>query len=158
MSATCRRHVGNMVKCCLFSSRQGKFGDMVSCVSATFVSRFSNIDVPRTDEIRLSLLLIPTSSVDLNNRSPQQKAQSVASSPLATSSPHAAPALFVCSSVHLFLWLVVTLSLCPLSSRPVPSCRRAKLLRYVSSLVVHLVVVESLLIVSRLPASLYCAP
>ncbi len=32
----CRRHVSDMAKCRLFSSRQGKFGDMVSCVSAHF--------------------------------------------------------------------------------------------------------------------------
>jgi hypothetical protein len=36
MSATCRRHVGDMAKCRLFLSRQGKFGDMVSCVLAHF--------------------------------------------------------------------------------------------------------------------------
>jgi hypothetical protein len=96
----------------------------------TFVSRFSDIDVTRTDEIQLCMLLIPTSNVDLHNRSPQQKAQKnhplppsprVTSSPLAASLPYVAPALFVCSSVRLFLWLVVASSLCPLLSRPVPS-------------------------------------
>jgi hypothetical protein len=51
--------------------------------------------------------------------------------------------LFVCSSVRLFLWLVVASSLCPLSSCPVPSRRRATSLRYVLSLVVPLVVIES---------------
>jgi hypothetical protein len=117
----------------------------------TFVSRFSDIDVPRTD-VRLSVLLIPTSNVDLHNRSPQQKAPKnhppppsprVASSPLAASSPHVTPALFVCLSVCLFLWLVVASSLCPLSLRPFPSRRRATSLHYVPSLVVPLVIVES---------------
>ena len=42
----------------------------------------------------------------------------------------------------LFLWLVVASSLCPLSSRPIPSRRRATSLRYVSPLVAPLVVVE----------------
>ena len=61
MSATCRRHVGDMAKCRLFSSRQGKFGNMWFLVCRhTFVSRFSDIDVSRTDEIRMSFLLIPT--------------------------------------------------------------------------------------------------
>ena len=36
MSATCRQHVGDKAKCCLLLSRQGKFGDMFSCVSAHF--------------------------------------------------------------------------------------------------------------------------
>ena len=36
MSATCRRHVADMEKCRLFLSRQGKIGDMFSCVSAHF--------------------------------------------------------------------------------------------------------------------------
>ena len=110
----------------------------------TFVLRFSDIDVPRTDKIRLSLLLIPTSNVDLHNCSPQQNAQKkhppppsprVASSPLAASLPHIAPALFVCSSVRLFLWLVVASSLCPLLSRPIPSrcCATSRLLPSVSS-------------------------
>jgi hypothetical protein len=36
MSATCRRHVGDKAKCRQFSCRQGKFGDMDSCVSAHF--------------------------------------------------------------------------------------------------------------------------
>jgi hypothetical protein len=36
MSATWRRHGGDMAKCRLFSSRQGKFGDMFSYVSAHF--------------------------------------------------------------------------------------------------------------------------
>ena len=43
----------------------------------------------------------------------------VTSSPLATSSP---PALFVHSSVRLFVWLVVALSLCPLLSPSHPHC------------------------------------
>jgi hypothetical protein len=97
------------------------------------------------------VLLIPTSNGDQHNRSPQQKAQKnhppppsprAASSPLAASSPHVAPALFVCSSVCLFLWLVVASSLCPLSSRPIPYRRRATSLRYVLCLVVRLVVVQ----------------
>jgi hypothetical protein len=136
----------------------------------TFVLQFSDIDIPQTGEIRLSVLLIPTSNFDLHNRSPQQKAQKnhppppsprIAYSPLAASSPHVAPALFVGSSVCLFLWLVVASSLCPLSSRPVQSCRRATSLRYDSSLVVRLVVVESSrrrIVASRLAFSLYCAP
>ena len=36
----------------------------------TFVSQFSDIDVPRTDKIQLSMLLIPTSNVDLHNHTP----------------------------------------------------------------------------------------
>ncbi len=88
------------------------------------------------------MLLIPTSNVDLHNRSPQQKAQK--NHPPPPSPRVASSALFVCSSVRLFLWLVVVSSLCPLLSRPVPSCRRAMLLHYVLSLVVRLVVVESL--------------
>jgi len=32
----CRRHVGDKAKCRLFSCRQGKFGDMDSCVLAHF--------------------------------------------------------------------------------------------------------------------------
>ncbi len=48
---------------------------------------------------------------------------------LATSSPHVAPALFVCLSIRLFIWLVVALSLCPLSSSiPIPSHCHATLL------------------------------
>ena len=46
----------------------------------------------------------------------------VTSSPLATSSPHVPPALFVLSSVRLFVWLVVALSLCPLLSPSHPHC------------------------------------
>ena len=49
----------------------------------------------------------------------------VTSSPLAASSPHVAPALFVRSSVRLFIWLVVASSLCPLSLHPFPLHRHA---------------------------------
>ena len=45
----------------------------------------------------------------------------LASRPPPASSPHVAPALFDRSSVRLYVWLVVASSLCPLSSRPVPS-------------------------------------
>ena len=34
MSATCRRHVANKAKCCLFLPRWANFGDMKFCVSA----------------------------------------------------------------------------------------------------------------------------
>jgi hypothetical protein len=166
MSATCWRHVGDMLatwrNVTYFRPDRANLATTWFLVCRhTFVSRFSDIDVPRTDKIRLSVLLIPTSNVDLHNRSPQQKAPKnhplppspcVASSPLAASSPHIAPALFVCSSVHLFLWLVVASSLCPLSLRPVPSRRRATSLRYVSSLVVRLVVIKP----SRLVSACRC--
>jgi hypothetical protein len=125
----------------------------------TFVSRFSDIDVPRTDEIRLSLVLIPTSNVDLHNRSPQQKAQKktlppsprAASSPLAALSPHIVPALFVCSSICLSIWLVVGVISLPLSSRPVLSCCRVISLRCVLSL-------RPRVVASRLASSLYRVP
>ena len=80
----------------------------------------------------------------LHNRPPQQSTKNhppppsphITSSPLAASSPHLAPALFVCSSIRLFIWLVVASSLCPLLSCPVLSRRRATLLRCVLSLIV----------------------
>ncbi len=81
-----------------------------------------------------------------NNKQPKKiipRLHPLASRPPPALSPHVAPTLFVWSSVCLFLWLVVALSLCPLLLRPVPSCRRATLFRYASSLVVRLVVVES---------------
>ena len=120
----------------------------------TFVLRFSNIDVPRTDEIQLSVLLIPTSNVDLHNCSPQQNAKKnhpppssprVVSSPLAASLPSHPLCLFVPSFVCSFGWLLRRLS-APCCC--VPSRRRVTLLRYFSSLVVCLVVVESSRLVS----------
>ena len=53
---------------------------------------------------------------------------------LATSSPHVSPALFVCSFIGLFVWLVVLLSLCPLFSRiPIPlHCHATSLQRLIS--------------------------
>jgi len=72
----------------------------------------------------------------LQNRPPQEAQKNhppppsprVTSSPLAASLPHVAPALFVCSPVCLFLWLVDASSLCPLSRATLlcccrPSCR-----------------------------------
>ncbi len=123
----------------------------------TFVSRFSDIDVPRTDEIRLSLLLIPTSNVDLHNRSPQQKGQKI------IRRLHRRTrfvCLFVRSFVPLVGCCVVSLPLV-VASRPVPSQCRTTSLRYVSSLVVPLVIVESShrhVVTSRLTLSLYRAP
>jgi hypothetical protein len=79
-----------------------------------------------------------------NNKQPKKiirRLHPLASRPPPASSPHVAPALFVWSSVCLFLWLVVASSLCPLLSRPVQSRRRATSFRYVSSLVDRLVVV-----------------
>ena len=81
-----------------------------------------------------------------NNKQPKKiirRLHPLASRPPPASSPHVAPALFVWSSVCLFLWLVVVSSLCPLLSRPVPSRPRAMSFRYVSSLVVRLDVDES---------------
>ena len=81
-----------------------------------------------------------------NNKQPKKiirRLHPLASRPPPASSPHVAPALFVWSSVCLFLWLVVVSSLCPLLSRPVPSRRRATLFRYVSALEVRLVIIEA---------------
>ena len=60
----------------------------------------------------------------------------VTSSPLATSSP---PALFVHSSVRLFVWLVVALSLCPLLSPSHPIASPHQSLHCILSLVVPLI-------------------
>ena len=80
----------------------------------------------------------------LNNKQP--KKSSAAPSPRVASTSRVVAScrthLFVWSSVCLFLWLGVSLSLCPLSSCPVPSHRRTTSFRYISSLVVRLVVVE----------------
>jgi hypothetical protein len=55
-----------------FSLRHANFSDILLCRS--IVCRdFSDTDVPRTDDIRLSMLLIPTSNVDLHNRPPPTK-------------------------------------------------------------------------------------
>jgi hypothetical protein len=145
----------------------------------TFVSRFSNIDVQGTDDIWSSVLLIPTLMVIYITAPPNKKPQKIIRRlhPL-TLRLHLLPrrpltlhplCLFVCLSVCLFLWLVVASSLYPLSSRPIPSHRRAMSLRYISSLVVRLVVVKSScprvvassrrrVVASRLASSLYRAP
>jgi hypothetical protein len=98
----------------------------------TFVLQFSDIYVPQTDDIRMSVVLIPTLMVIYITAPPNKKPYKIicllhplASRPPPESSPHVAPDLFVWSSVCLFLWLVVASSLCPLSSRPIPSRRRA---------------------------------
>ena len=69
----------------------------------------------------------------------------LASRPPPASSPHVAPALFVWSSVCLFLWLVVVLSLCPLlsPSHPIASPHHVVALHLVSCRPSHLVVIES---------------
>ncbi len=61
------------------------------------------------------------------------------SSPLAALLPHVAPALFVCLSVRLFVWLVVVSSLCPLSLLPVPLRCHATSLHCIAFLDVPLV-------------------
>ena len=65
------------------------------------------------------------------------------SSPLAALSRHVPPALFVCLSVRLFVWLVVALSLCPMLLLPVPLHCHATSLYCVTSLVVPLVLLLS---------------
>ena len=79
MSATCRRHVGDMSatwrNVAYFCPDRANLATWFLVCRHTFVLQFSDIDVPQTDEIQLSVLLIPTSNVDLHNRSPQQKAQ-----------------------------------------------------------------------------------
>ncbi len=47
MLATCLRHVGDMAKCRLFSSRQGKIRNMFSCVSAHFCTNRRYVYVDR---------------------------------------------------------------------------------------------------------------
>jgi hypothetical protein len=122
----------------------------------TFVSRFSDIDVPRTDEIWLSVLLIPTSNVDLHNLSPQQKAQKIIRRlhPL-TSRLHLLPrrrltshplCLFVRPFVCSFGWLLRRLSA---PCRRIPSrlvCATSRLSLSVSSSSNHRVVVSSRLV------------
>ena len=103
----------------------------------TFVSRFSDIDVPRTDEIRLSLLLIPTSNVDLHNRSPQQKAQKKHRLHPLAPRLHLLPhrrltSLFIRLFVHLVgCWR--HLSALVIATRPILSPRHFVALRLVSS-------------------------
>ncbi len=125
----------------------------------------------------MSLLLIPTSNVDLHNRPPQQNTKNqpplpspcvTSSSPLAVSLPHVAPTLFVCSSICLFVCLVVASSLCPLSLLLVPLCCHAMSLCCVASLVIPLVSLTSrrrvvvssrcCVVASRLTLSFYHPP
>ena len=75
----------------------------------------------------------------------------VTSSPLAPSLPQIAPALFVSPSIRLFVWLVVTSSLCPLSLCPILSRCHTTSMHCISSLVVPLVLVDVDALVAHRP-------
>ena len=97
----------------------------------TFVLLFPNIYVPQTENNRVSLLLIPTSNVDLHNRHPPTKHTKIIRHlhPLASHLLHLLPrcrltlhllCLFVCLFICSFDWLLCRLSApccCVLSRR-----------------------------------------
>jgi hypothetical protein len=66
MSAT-RRNVA------YFRADRGNLATWIPVCRHTFVSYFPDIDGPRTDNIRMSVVLIPTFSGNLHNGSPQQQ-------------------------------------------------------------------------------------
>jgi hypothetical protein len=167
----CRRHVGDMSATLRnvadFRPDRANLATCFLVCRHTFVSRFSDIDVPRTDEIWLSVLLIPTSNVDLHNLSPQQKAQKIIRRlhPL-TSRLHLLPrhcltshplCLFVRPFVCSFGWLLRRLSApcCRVPSRldavPRRSATSCLLSSVLSSSSCHV-------IVSRLASLMYRAP
>jgi hypothetical protein len=164
-------NVGDKAKCRLFSCRQGKFGDMDSCVSAHFCVVFSRHYGPRTDDIWSSVVLIPTFSGNLHNRSPQQQTAQKNHPP--PPSPclrlHLLPrrrltlhplCLFVRPFVGSFGWLLRCLSApcCHVPSRSSP--RHVVPLRLVSRRRRCRVVASSRrrIVASRLALSLYPAP
>ena len=85
------------------------------------------------------IYITPPPNKTHKNHPPPPSPRIMSSSPLAVLLPHVAPALFLCLSVHLFVWLVVALSLCPLSLLPILLRRHTTSLRCVASLVVPLV-------------------
>ena len=56
-----------------FRADRGNLATWIPVCRHTFVSCFPDIDVPRTDDIWSSVVLIPTLSGNLHNRSPQQQ-------------------------------------------------------------------------------------
>ena len=134
MSAT-RRNVA------YFRADRGNLAIWIPVCRHTFVSCFPDIYVPRTDDIWSSVVLIPTLSGNLHNRSPQQqqpKKSSAASIPSLASTSRVVSSRrtrFVCLVVRLFVPLVgccvVSLPLV-VASRPVSSPRHVVLLRLVS--------------------------
>ena len=136
MSAT-RRNVA------YFRANRGNLAIWIPVCRHTFVSRFPDIDGPRTDDIRMSVVLIPTLNGNLHNRSPQQQtaqknhppppSPSVASTSRVVASRRTC---FVCLVIRLFVPLV---GCCVVSMPLVVASRPVSL----PSLVVRLVVVNS---------------
>ncbi len=136
------------------------------------VSQFPNIDGPRTDDIWMSVVLIPTLNGNLHNRSPQQqtaqKNHPPPPSPRVTSTSRVVASRrtrFVCLVVRLFVPLVgccvVSLPLV-VASRPVSlpchivplhlvSCRPSRHRRVVASS-------RRRVVASRLVSSMFRAP
>ena len=137
MSAT-RRNVAN------FRADRGNLATWIPVCRHTFVSRFPDIDGPRTDDIRMCVVLIPTLNGNLHNRSPQeqtaQKNHPLPPSPCVASTSCVVASRrtrFVCLVVRLFVPLVgccvVSLPLV-VASRPVSSPCHIVPLRLVSRL------------------------
>jgi hypothetical protein len=153
MSAT-RRNVA------YFRANRGNLATWIPVCRHTFVSRFPDIDGPRTDNIWSSVLLIPMSNGDLHNCSPQQikpKKSSAASIPsrrVFTSCRVVASrrTRFVCLFVRLFVPLVgccvVSLPLV-IESHPVSLPRHVIALRLVSRRPSRRCVSSSRVVVSR---------
>ena len=113
----------------------------------TFVSRFSDIDVPRTDDNWSSVVLIPTLNGNLHNRSPQQQTaqKNHPPPPSPRSRLHLLPrrrltshplCLFVRPFVCSFGWLLRHLSApcCHIPSRLITVPRRSATSRLSSSI------------------------
>ncbi len=131
MSATCRRHVADKAKCCLFLSRQANLGHMIFSVSAHICVSISRHLLTKDRQYLVERATNSYVDGDLHNCSPQNKKPQKIQKIICRLHPLASRLhLLVCSSVCLFLWLVVASSLCPLLLRPVPSRRRATLFRY----------------------------
>ena len=144
----CRRHVGDMSatrrNVAYFRADRGNLATWIPVCRHTFVSRFPDIDGPRTDDIRMCVVLIPTLNGNLHNRSPQQqtaqKNHPPPPSPRVASTSRVVASRrtrFVCLVVRLFVPLVgccvVSLPLV-VASRPVSSPCHVVPLRLVSRL------------------------